>query len=64
VECIFYTVDQAAELIGASRASIYRWSKSGLFPEIIAFGSKRSGIRRTDLDEWARTRSARTKTPA
>jgi predicted DNA-binding transcriptional regulator AlpA len=39
-----------------SRASLYRWIDSGLFPQPRRIGPKRIGFIRAECDEWLATR--------
>src|SRR5712692_10824187 len=45
----YYSVSQAAALLGVSRMSIWRWVRSGRLP-VARFGHRTARIRREDLD--------------
>ncbi|MDE2761598.1 MAG: AlpA family phage regulatory protein [Gemmatimonadota bacterium] len=43
---------EVVEEIGVSKASLYRWIRSGRFPPPIKLGPRRVGWRREDVDAW------------
>ncbi len=45
-----FTVEEAAEYLGVSKASIYRWGRQGQFPTTHL--GARVVIYKKDLDEW------------
>src|SRR5712692_12043343 len=46
----YYSVSQAAALLGVSRMSIWRWVRAGRLP-VARFGHRTARIRREDLDQ-------------
>jgi predicted DNA-binding transcriptional regulator AlpA len=53
-------IGDAATLAGISRATLYRWSKDGIFPRVIKTGPKRSGISLRALNQWFKERTGMT----
>src|SRR5215216_2632064 len=45
----YYSISQAAGLLGVSRMSIWRWVRAGRLP-VARFGHRTARIRREDLD--------------
>ncbi|MXW18356.1 MAG: AlpA family transcriptional regulator [Gemmatimonadetes bacterium] len=45
--------------IGVSKATLYRWVRSGGFPKPIKLGPGAVGWRREELDEWVDSRPRR-----
>src|SRR5438105_7736289 len=45
----YYSISQAAALLGVSRMSIWRWVRAGRLP-VARFGHRTARIRREDLD--------------
>ena len=52
----FLRLPQVIERIGLSKPSIYRLMKAGQFPRPVKLGSRASGWRVDELDEWAKSR--------
>src|SRR5438552_11061253 len=48
----FYSVSQAAELLGVSRVSIWRWVRAGHLP-VVRLGHRTVRIKRDDLEALA-----------
>ena len=49
----YYSISQAAALLGVSRMSIWRWVRAGRLP-VARFGHRTARIRREDLDRRPR----------
>ena len=47
----------AAEYLGVSASTLYRWANESDFPKPIKLGRQASGWRRTDLDAWLERRA-------
>src|SRR5450432_508925 len=45
----YYSISQAAELLGVSRVSIWRWVRAGRLP-IVRLGHRTTRIKREDLE--------------
>jgi predicted DNA-binding transcriptional regulator AlpA len=58
IEGGFSRARTAMQVAGISRATLWRWSKSGLFPAPVAIGPGVTGWRNDDLIEWARDPAA------
>ena len=52
------SMKQAADEIGVSRPTLYRWRALGRGPKVIEHDSGTLKIRRRDLDEYLASRSA------
>lgn len=46
------TLEDLVLKIGASKASIWRWHKAGLFPKPIKIGVNRTAWVESEVDEW------------
>ena len=46
----YYSISQAAELLGVSRVSIWRWIRAGHLP-VVRLGHRTARIRREDLEQ-------------
>jgi PAS domain S-box-containing protein/excisionase family DNA binding protein len=55
----YYSVSQAASLLGVSRMSIWRWVRAGRLP-VARFGHRTARIRREDLERLAQESPLRT----
>ena len=47
---------EVEELVGLSRASIYRWMDSGKFPRCVRVGSKAVRWKESDITAWMQSR--------
>ena len=49
-------IHEAVEMIGVSKATIYRWTREGKFPPSIRLGQNSIGWRLSAVEEWVRRR--------
>ncbi len=50
-------VAQAAQLLGVSRSTLWRWVRDGLMPRPIRLGPVARGWNQTDLERWLSERT-------
>ena len=51
-----FRLPAVVELIGVSRATIWRWVAENLFPAPVRLGPRAVGWRRTDVEAWLASR--------
>ena len=52
--------NQVCQVVGLSRATIWRLQKQGKFPSSFQLGSRAVGWLRSDIDEWLESRPVAT----
>jgi len=50
--CKVYRLKELTELVGLSKATIYRKMKAGTFPASIALSDRATGWRAQDIERW------------
>jgi predicted DNA-binding transcriptional regulator AlpA len=58
VESRFISIDEAAAVMGVSRASIFNFRGRRDFPPCIKLGLRRVGVERAAFEAWLATRPA------
>ena len=53
---------EVERLVGVSRATLYKWLRSGVFPAPVRLGPRAVGWRRPDVERWLAERPAVTYT--
>ena len=49
-------IHEAVEMIGVSKATIYRWTREGKFPPSIRLGANSIGWRLSAVERWIESR--------
>ncbi len=48
--------EQTVKKVNASRVTIWRWERDGLFPARVQLGPRRVGWYEDEIDEWLKSR--------
>ncbi|WP_437557319.1 helix-turn-helix transcriptional regulator [Acidithiobacillus sulfuriphilus] len=55
---MFIRIRELQEMTGLPKSSIYRLVREGRFPRPVKLGQRASGWRKSEIDQWAASRSA------
>ena len=52
----FYRTGELTKILGISRSTLHKWTKTGLFPKPFKLGTRAVGWSEVQIQEWVDTR--------